>query len=609
MGIAVDASGHVYVCGSTQIAGSNTDYIVLKYSAAGAQTWAETHDGYGLSDVANAIALDNNNNVVVTGSCLAPANKLEYHTLEYNNSGVQQWVAIFKAGPRIDLKINRSIAIDFTNDVYICGQLFNGSNYDWALIRYSPGGNEQWHDVFTSPFNGNALASDLSVDNQGRIYVTGQSFNGNHYDITTIKYDQTPIYAPIDINNEPVSPAYQFYENLGQVVDINHNLVPKVKYSNNFANPSLYFQNTLMSYAFGHIDTILSTPDTVQRIDMSLLRSNPYAEIYANTQESNNTNYFKPQCPNGIKGVRGFGDLMVPNIYPNIDLHYSSNGKGLKYYFVVKPGGDPKVIMLKYTGATSTGIVGNKLKITSLFGNITLGVPQAYQVNFGLTTLPVAWTPSWQNVGPDQYAFNSGTYNTSLPLVIEVSEGPPPPSPAIVPGNIKWSTYIQGGTPGEGTFGLTSDAAGNVYAVGETSSSDFPFTPGVFSQGLGAPADAFVIKFKNDGEKLIATYFGGSYGDYGKSIALTSAGNICIYGVTSSTDLPVLGTLPPGSYSGSQTFPGSSPSTTSLFMAVLDPTMSTLVYSTFYGGLQNERPRKIKIDASDNIYLCGGTFS
>jgi len=606
-GIVVDASGNVYVTGSTQIAGTNTDYVTIKYTSNGTQSWVSTHDGYGLGDAANAIALDNNNNVVVTGTCLVPGNQMEYHTLQYNNSGVQQWLAIFKTGPRTDGRVNKSIAIDFANDIYICGQLYNGSRYDWAVVRYSPGGNEQWHDVFTSPVVGNCLASDLSVDSQGRIYATGQSFNGTNYDITTIKYDQTPVYAPIDVNNEPTSDAYQFYENLGQVVDNNQHLVPQVKFSNNFTRPSLYFQNTVLSYAFAKIDTIPSTSDTVQRIDMTLVNGNPYAEVYANTEKSNWHNYFKPQCPKGITDVRGFSDLMIPNVYPNIDLHYSSNAEGLKYYFIVKPGGDPKLIALKYSGATSTGISGNKLQIKGILGNINLETPQVYQVNFALNIIPVSWTASWLPAGTDEYRFNTGAYNTALPLVIEVSQGRDVPHPTAFPWNIKWSTYIQGSNGGEGTFGITSDAAGNVYATGETSSFDFPVALGAAFGFLNGPADEFVIKFNNNGSIAHATYFGGSSGDYGWSVAINSTGNVCVLGITESNDMPIQ--IPTGAYGGSQVFPGTVGSTQALSLTVFDPTLHSLSYSTYFGGSQSEYPSKIKIDATDNIYLCGQTGS
>ena len=56
-----------------------------------------------------------------------------------------------------------------------------------------------------------------------------------------------------------------------------------------------------------------------------------------------------------------------------------------------------------------------------------------------------------------------------------------------------YSTYL-GGTSDDDGFGIALDAAGNAYVTGQTSSTNFPTTPGAFQTSFGGVADAFVVK-------------------------------------------------------------------------------------------------------------------
>src|SRR5206468_11329833 len=78
-----------------------------------------------------------------------------------------------------------------------------------------------------------------------------------------------------------------------------------------------------------------------------------------------------------------------------------------------------------------------------------------------------------------------------------------------------YSTYL-GGSGSAVINGLALDAGGNVYVTGETSSVDFPTTPGVIQEKAGKRhciegcTDAFVSKIAPSGSALVySTYLYG----------------------------------------------------------------------------------------------------
>ena len=90
--MVIDAAGNVYVSGPSEGKKGNVDYATIKYNSAGVQQWVARYNGTGNGeDWPYAIAVDASGNVYVTGRSLGIGTNLDYATIKYNNTGIQQW--------------------------------------------------------------------------------------------------------------------------------------------------------------------------------------------------------------------------------------------------------------------------------------------------------------------------------------------------------------------------------------------------------------------------------------------------------------------------------------------------------------------------------------
>ncbi|MDP1726036.1 MAG: SBBP repeat-containing protein [Bacteroidota bacterium] len=107
----------------------------------------------------------------------------------------------------------------------------------------------------------------------------------------------------------------------------------------------------------------------------------------------------------------------------------------------------------------------------------------------------------------------------------------------LSPAGIKqWSTFY-GGTGQECGYAINTDAGGNIYVGGFTSSLDSSMVTTDAYQTIhgGGGADALILKFNSSGIRQWGSYFGGDESDYVSVISVGSSGNIMIGGGTTST--------------------------------------------------------------------------
>ena len=160
-----------------------------------------------------------------------------------------------------------------------------------------------------------------------------------------------------------------------------------------------------------------------------------------------------------------------------------------------------------------------------------------------------------------------------------------------------YSTYL--GSADTAGFGIAVDAVGNAYVAGFTNSA-FPTTPGAFSEG----GNGLIIKLNASGSALVYAARLKGY-EVCSGIAVDAAGNAYVTGHTTASDFPTT----QGAF---QTVCGGCSSAGVVgdaFVTKLNPSGSTLVYSTFLGGTSDEGGNGIAIDAAGNTYISGSTVS
>jgi len=148
--------------------------------------------------------------------------------------------------------------------------------------------------------------------------------------------------------------------------------------------------------------------------------------------------------------------------------------------------------------------------------------------------------------------------------------------------------------------GIAVDGSGNAYVTGYTSAEAFPATSGAFDVTYNGGHDVFVAKLNATGSSLdYATFLGGSGDEWADGIAVDGSGCVYVTGSTDSVGFPTTAGAFDGTHNGQN----------DAFVAKLNKTGSSLVYSTLMGGDGRDAGFGIAVDGSGNAFVTGSTVS
>jgi hypothetical protein len=321
---------------------------------------------------------------------------------------------------------------------------------------------------------------------------------------------------------------------------------------------------------------------------MHLVGANANATIEGLDRLPGISNYFIGNDPNKWRtNIPHYAKVRYRDVYPGIDLVYHRDKEQLEYDLIVAPGADPALAEISYEGAERTEVDGAGSLLMSAPGmRLCQRVPFVYQL-VGSEKRKI--NCRYRLKGKHAVGLELGEYDLARALVID----PTIDYQAILP---------SGGAP-YAVQGIAVDSAGNAYLTGETSSLNFPTTPGAFQSSFGGyQTDGFVTKLNAAGTAVVyTTYLGGDSEDYPLSLAVDSSGNAYFTGYTWSASFPVT----PGAFSRFHSVGANTDS----FVSKLSPSGANLVYSTYLGGNSFDASGGIVVDALGRAFVGGSTQS
>lgn len=312
--------------------------------------------------------------------------------------------------------------------------------------------------------------------------------------------------------------------------------------------------------------------------------------------------------------VKSYQAVLYKNIYPQIDLRYYSEGDRLKYDLIIHPGGDPRNIAMKYTGAEKLSVRNRELIIKTSVGETREEYPYTFQPDDvkGRKEIDCKYVVAGNNT----VRFELGEYDKNALLIID---------PTLIFSSFTGSTANQYG------FTATPGPDGSLYSGGIVFGSGFPTTPGAFQSsfqggsGQGA-VDIGIMKFSANGsQRVYATYLGGNGNDFPHSLFCDPQGNLVVMGRSYSSNYP--GTKVPTATNGT-------PTDANIIVTKLNSNGSAYIGSLIIGGsgpdgvnikdLQNgasqggqslvrnygdDSRSEVILDGANNIYVAAQTHS
>ncbi|TND02582.1 MAG: PDK repeat-containing protein [Bacteroidetes bacterium] len=396
--------------------------------------------------------------------------------------------------------------------------------------------------------------------------------------------------------------------------------------------------------------------------------ANVFSVASGNEKQNGYRNYLiGSDASRWASNVPVFSEVRYADFYPGIDLKaYSSKG-WFKYDFIVDPGADPAQLAMNYEGVEGLSIQDNRLVIPTSAGNLVEDQPYAYQ-EIGGRKITV---PCFYNLSKDSKTVSfvfPKSYDKRFPLVIDpvlvaaTYSGSPASTTTYghcatydIAGNIYtggecfgvgypttvgayqlnfgggardiaiskldpngsnliWATYI-GGSSDDYPNSLMTNAAGELYVLGSTSSANYPTTVGCYDNTYnGGGADIALTALNSTGTGAVgSTFVGGSADDGGGTWISFMNGHDAMRG---EVFLDPSGTPWITSYTNSANFPTSGGAFDQTYNGAIDacvfrmnPNLSNLQWSTYLGGTADEMGYGIRTNSSGEAFVCGPTSS
>ena len=180
--IAVDKDGNVYITGSSEFLQLEPFlfyqfFVTIKYNSKGEQQWLVTYRNESTNiGNPNHIAVDSLGCVYVQGNYGMSV------LLKYDSSGTKLWERNFD-NERVTGYYDKCMVMDKKANIYTADKNF-------SVVKYDSSGNLIWLAEDDSLKNAIISQSDITVDNNGNVYICGTQYNSDNNLYITAKYNK-----------------------------------------------------------------------------------------------------------------------------------------------------------------------------------------------------------------------------------------------------------------------------------------------------------------------------------------------------------------------------------------------------------------------------------
>jgi hypothetical protein len=184
--LALDAQDNVYVTGASEDQDLSTHGTTLAYSGAGTPLWTNRYYdslGGGIDGFFAAGVDASNGNVYVTGYSYDGEQLCS--TVAYSSAGTPLWTNLYYGSG-----YENALAVDSSRGtVYITADVGG-----YITLAYSSAGTPLWTNFYSAGSNIGASASAVAVDSNGNVIVSGYSYaDGANLGYVTIAYSSSGI--------------------------------------------------------------------------------------------------------------------------------------------------------------------------------------------------------------------------------------------------------------------------------------------------------------------------------------------------------------------------------------------------------------------------------
>ncbi|MBK8982999.1 MAG: SBBP repeat-containing protein [Ignavibacteria bacterium] len=210
--VTVDKYGNIIANGYYYLFG-NYAFITIKYNSEGDTLWKRIYKGDGNLNFCHALTTDDSGNVYAAGRSTNTGTGADFVTIKYFPNGDTAWIRKYDGGFN-QFDEAYSIAVDDYQNVYVTGMSDSTDGLsDYLTMKYDSDGNINW----IKKYNGYFLVDRsfcLSIDNNYNIIISGfAQKNINDAWITSIKYSQFTGVSGNDIDYNFNSVLFQNYPN------------------------------------------------------------------------------------------------------------------------------------------------------------------------------------------------------------------------------------------------------------------------------------------------------------------------------------------------------------------------------------------------------------